>query len=86
MPRRSLGPTTGAAAPAAFARKRVVTPKSRDGTIEAMRVLKACRKTAVAARRTALQMNHNTIVAAPEDLRAALRKQIRRQLVRMLAA
>jgi len=44
-----------AAAHAAFARKRVVTPKSRDGMIEALRVLKACRKTAVAARRTALR-------------------------------
>jgi len=75
-----------AAAHAAFARKRVVTPKSRDGMIEALRVLKACRKTAVAARRTALQMIHNTIVAAPAELRDALRKKTRMQLVRMLAA
>jgi transposase len=34
-------------APAAFARRRVVTPKTRDGMIESLRVLKACRKTAV---------------------------------------
>jgi hypothetical protein len=49
------------AAHAAFAGQRTVTPKSRDGMIEALRVLKACRKTAVAPRRVALQMIHNTI-------------------------
>jgi hypothetical protein len=37
--------------------------------IESFRVLKACRKTAVAARRVALQMIHNTIICAPDDLR-----------------
>ena len=42
------------AAHAAFAGRRTVTPKSRDGMIESLRVLKACRKTAVAARRVAL--------------------------------
>ena len=41
------------AAHAAFAGKRTVTPKTRDGMIESLRVLKACRKTAVAARRRA---------------------------------
>jgi transposase len=75
-----------AAAHAAFAGKRIVTPKSRDGMIEALRVLKACRKTAVAARRVALQMIHNTIVCAPEELRDTLRKMTRMQLVRTLAA
>jgi transposase len=44
------------AAHAAFAGKRTVTPKTRDGMIESLRVLKACRKTAVAARKVALQM------------------------------
>jgi len=39
------------AAHAAFAGIRTVTPKSRDGMIEALRVLSACRKTAVTARR-----------------------------------
>src|SRR6516162_6655767 len=74
------------AAHAAFAGKRTVTPKTRDGMIESLRVLKACRKTAVAARRVALQMIHNTIVCAPDDLRDALRKMTRMQLVRTLAA
>ena len=74
------------AAHAAFAGKRTVTPKSRDGMIEALRVLKACRKTAVAARRVALQMIHNTIVCAPDELRDPLRKMTRMQLIRTLAA
>jgi transposase len=74
------------AAHAAFAGKRTVTPKARDGMIESLRVLKACRKTAVAARRVALQMIQNTIICAPDDLRDTLRKMTRMQLVRTLAA
>ncbi|MFG1334079.1 IS110 family RNA-guided transposase [Xanthobacter autotrophicus] len=74
------------AAHAAFAGQRTVTPRSRDGMIEALRVLVACRKTAVTARRIALQMIHNTIVAAPDGLRDQLRTLTRMQLVRMLAA
>lgn len=74
------------AAHAAFAGKRTVTPKTRDGMIESLRVLKACRKTAVAARRVALQMIHNTIVCAPDELRDALRNLTRMQLIRTLAA
>ena len=74
------------AAHAAFAGKRTVTPKSRDGMIESLRVLKACRKTAVAARRVALQMIQNTIVCAPDELRELLRKMTRMQLIRTLAA
>lgn len=74
------------AAHAAFAGKRVVTPKTRDGMIESLRVLKACRKTAVAARKVALQMIQNTIVCAPDDLRDVLRKLTRMQLVRTLAS
>lgn len=74
------------AAHAAFTGKRTVTPKSRDGMIEALRVLKACRKTAVAARRVALQMIHSTVVCAPDDLRDQLRKLTRMELIRTLAA
>jgi transposase len=54
--------------------------------IEFLRVLKACRKTAVATRRVALQMIHNTIVCAPDELREALRNMTRMQLIRLLAA
>ena len=74
------------AAHAAFAGKRTVTPRNRDGMIESLRVLRVCRKTAVAARRVALQLIHNTIVCAPDDLRDALRNLTRMQLVRTLAA
>jgi transposase len=41
------------AAHAAFAGVRTVTPKTRDGMIESLRVLKVCRKTAISARRVA---------------------------------
>ena len=74
------------AAHAAFAGQRTVTPRSRDGMIESLRVLKACRKTAVSARRIALQMIHNTIVCAPDGLRDQLRSLTRMQLVRTLAS
>jgi transposase len=74
------------AAHAAFVGKRTVTPRSRDGMVESLRVLKACRKTAVTARRIALQMIHNTIVCAPDGLRDALRNMTRMQLIRTLAA
>jgi transposase len=74
------------AAHAAFARKRTVTPRSRDGMVESLRVLTVCRKTAVAARRVALQMIQTTIVSAPDALRDLLRSMTRMQLVRTLAA
>jgi len=44
------------AAHAAFAKRHTVTPRSRDGMVESLRVIKVCRKTAVQARRIALQM------------------------------
>src|SRR5690606_8984836 len=47
---------------------------------------KACRKTAVNARRIALQLIQNTIIAAPDVLRDQLRRMTRMQLVRLLAA
>jgi transposase len=74
------------AAHAAFAGKRVVTPKTRDGMIESLRVLKACRKTAVAARKIALQMIQTTTVCAPDELRETVRHLTRMQLIRTLAA
>lgn len=74
------------AAHAAFAGKRTVTPKSRDGMIESLRVLKTCRKTAVAARKVALQLIQNTIISAPDELRESLRNLTRMQLIRTLAA
>jgi len=74
------------AAHAAFAGVRTVTPKTRDGMIESLRVLKVCRKTAISARRVALQLIHNTIISAPDELRESLRAMTRMQLIRTLAA
>ena len=54
--------------------------------VESLRVLEACRKTAVAARRVALQIIQTTIVCAPDELRETLRKLTRMQLIRTLAA
>src|SRR4051812_38853640 len=69
------------AAHAAFAGIRTVTPRSRDGMVESLRALKACRKTAVAARRIALQMIQSTIIFAPDGLRDLLRTMTRMQLL-----
>ena len=54
------------AAEAARTRRRVQVAKDRSGTVEALRVLRTTRKTAIKCRRAALQQLHNTIVAAPE--------------------
>jgi len=74
------------AAHAAFAGIRTVTPKTRDGMIESLRVLKVGRKTAVSARRVALQMIQMNIVSAPDALRESLQQMTRMQLIRTLAA
>ena len=74
------------AAHAAFSLIRTVTPKTRSGMIEALRVLKVCRKTAVAARRIALQMIQMNIVSSPDELRDQLRNLTRMQLIRTTAA
>ena len=74
------------AAHAAFAERRTVTSRSRDGMVESLRVLKVYRKTAVQARRVALQIIQTTIVCAPDRLRDLLRNMTRMQLIRTLAA
>jgi transposase len=74
------------AAHAAFAGVRTVTPKTRDGMVESLRVLKVCRKTAIAARRIALQLIQNTIISAPDEIRDFLRTMTRMQLIRTLAS
>lgn len=74
------------AAHAAFSRIRTVTPKTRSGMIEALRVLNVCRKTAVAARRIALQMIQMNIISAPDELRDQIRHLTRMQLIRTLAS
>lgn len=63
------------AAHAAFARRHTVTPRSRDGMVESLRVLRVCRKTAIQGRRIALQMIQMTIVCAPDKIRDPLRRR-----------
>ncbi len=74
------------AAQTALAGKRTITPRSRDGTVEFLRVIKASRKPAVATQRIALQRTQNTIVCAPDSLRGVLRGMTRMLLVRTMAA
>lgn len=54
--------------------------------IEALRVLKVCRKTAVTAPRVALQMIQTQVISAPEELRDQLRNISRMKLIRTLGA
>lgn len=74
------------AARAALEGKRISLAKSRDGQIEALRVLRTTRQTAVKARRAALQQLHNTIIAAPDEVRDQTRNLTRMQLIRTCAA
>lgn len=74
------------AAHAAYAKRQTVTPRSRDGMIESLRVLRICRKTAVQARRIALQMIQMTVVCAPDKVRDPLRSMTRMLLIRTLTA
>ncbi len=73
-----------AAARAALEGQRISVAKTRDGRIEALRVLRTTRQTAVKARRAALQQLSNTIVAAPDEVREQTRSMTRMQLVRTL--
>src|SRR5262249_46963307 len=75
-----------AAAPAARAGHRTSVPKTKAGRVEALRVLRLTRSTAVKARRAALQVLRNQIVSAPEDVREPLRHLTRMELIRVCAA
>jgi transposase len=74
------------AARAALHGRRVSIPKSKDGAVESLRVLRVTRQTAVRARRTALQLLRMSIVAAPEELRDQVRNLTRMRLIRTCAA
>lgn len=76
----------GSAAHAAFAERHTVTPRTRDGMVESLRVLRVCHKTAGQARRIAKQMIQMTIVCAPAKIRDPLRSMTRMQLIRTLAS
>jgi transposase len=74
------------AARAALHQRRTVTPKSKDGAVESLRVLRVARAHAVRERRSALQLLRMTIISAPEELRDQVRNLTRMQLIRTLAA
>ena len=74
------------AAQAALRGQSVRVAKDRNGQVEALRVLRTTRKTAIKCKRAALQQLHNTIVAAPDSVREQLRNQTRMELLGSLAA
>lgn len=74
------------AARAALHGRRTSIPKSKDGAVESLRVLRVTRGTAVRARRTALQLLRMSIVSAPAELRDQVRNLTRMQLIRTCAA
>lgn len=75
-----------AAAQAALTGQRVCIAKDRNGQVEALRVLRTTRMTAIKCKRATLQQLHNTIVAAPDSVREQMRNRTRMQLLRSLAA
>ena len=60
--------------------------RGKSDMIESLRVLKTCRKTAISARRVALQIIHSNIISAPDELREQLRNMTRMQLIRTLGS
>ena len=74
------------AARAVLAGRRTTTPKTKDGQVESLRVLRLTRSTAVKSRRVAMQLLRNHIVSAPEELRDQVRNLTRMQLIRTCAA
>lgn len=74
------------AARAALHGRRTSVPKSKDGAVESLRVLRVTRGTAIRARRNALQLLRMSIVSAPEELRDQVRNLTRMQLIRTCAA
>jgi transposase len=74
------------AARAALHQHRTVIPKSKQGAVEALRVLRVTRAHAVRERRSALQLLRMTVIAAPDEVRDQIRNLTRMQLIRILAA
>ena len=84
---RSTGPTAPInAARAALHNHRTSIPKSKDGAVDALRVLRTARAQAVREQRNALQLLRMTIVAAPDEVRDQVRNLTRMQLIRVVAA
>ena len=63
-----------AAARSTLARDALGVPKSQDGTVEAIRILRLERRSAIRARTQAANQLHAVVSTAPEPLRAELRE------------
>ncbi len=61
-----------AAARAVLAQAATSTPKPRTGPVEAIRLLRATRKSAVKARKAAINQIHGLLYGAPQELRESL--------------
>lgn len=61
-------------------------PKTADGAVEMIRIIKAAKHAAVKARTTAMISLKNLIVTAPDDLRQELRPLTKMALIRRCAA
>ena len=83
---KSDGLDAAAAAEAARTGNRIAIPKSRDGEVESLRVLKMDRASAVQARSQALHQLRQLIVTAPVHLRDQIRDLPKMKLIRSCAA
>lgn len=70
-----------AAARAALSGRATGQPKTRDGVVESVRVLRLTRSSAVRARTLSANQLRNLIITAPEPLRSELRRLSLKQLV-----
>lgn len=70
-----------AAARAVLSGTATAVPKPRNGPVEAIRLLRTTRASAVKARKAAIQQMHGVLYCAPEELRSALGKYNRAALV-----
>lgn len=69
------------AARAVLAETATTIPKPRDGKVEAIRLIRTTRRSAVKARRAAINQMHGLLAGAPEQLRDTLRDLNRAALV-----
>jgi transposase len=75
-----------AAARATLAGVASTTPKTREGQIEMIRILRVARRGALNARVAAAEQLHGVLCSAPEELRQPLRNLKTKTLVRLCAA
>jgi transposase len=73
------------AARAVLAEAATTIPKPRDGKVEAIRLIRTTRRSAVKARRAAIAQIHGLLFSAPDELRAKLAGHNRAALVKRCA-